>query len=52
MILKNKYKTAFELDAEWLVEIAAARGKWIDQAQSNNIFLKGVSGSKLSDVYL
>lgn len=50
--LKNKYKTAFELDAEWLVEIAAARGKWIDQAQSNNIFLKGVSGSKLSDVYL
>lgn len=50
--LKEKYKTAFEIDPEWLIEIAAVRAKWIDQAQSLNIFLKGVSGSKLHDIYI
>lgn len=50
--LKEKYKTCFELDAEWLIEVTAARGKWIDQSQSHNIFLKGITGSKFNDVYL
>lgn len=50
--IKNKYKTAFEIDAEWLIELAAVRGKWIDQAQSINTFSKGISGSKLHDIYL
>lgn len=50
--MKEKYKTAFELDAEWLVRITAVRAKWIDQSQSHNVFLKGVSGQKLHDVYL
>ena len=50
--LKEKYKTSFELDPEWLIEITAARGKWIDQSQSHNIFLKGVSGTRFNDVYL
>ncbi len=50
--LKVKYKEAFELDPFWLVQITAARGKWIDQSQSHNVFLKGVSGKKLSDVYM
>jgi len=49
--IKNKYKTAFEIDAEWLIELAAVRGKWIDQAQSLNTFSKGISGSKLNDIY-
>lgn len=49
---KEKYKTAFELDPEWLIEITAARGKWIDQSQSHNVFLKGVSGNRFNDVYL
>jgi len=49
--LKNKYKEAFEVDPEWLIEITAARGKWIDQSQSHNIFMKGVSGKKLNDIY-
>lgn len=49
--LKTKYKEVFEIDAEWLVDISAARGKWIDQSQSHNIFLKGVSGKKLDEVY-
>lgn len=50
--LKEKYKTAFELDALWLVEITATRGKWIDQSQSHNVFLQGVSGQKLHEVYM
>ncbi len=50
-VLKNKYKEAFEVDPEWLIEITAARGKWIDQSQSHNIFMKGVSGKKLNDIY-
>jgi len=50
--IKDKYKEAFEIDPEWLVKITAARGKWIDQSQSHNVFLRGVSGKKLSDVYI
>jgi len=50
--LKYKYKTAFELDPEWMVEITAARGKWIDQSQSHNVFMQGTSGKKLHAVYL
>ena len=50
--LKDKYRTAFELDQFHLVKITAVRGKWIDQSQSFNVFMKGVSGKKLSDVYL
>ncbi|MBS3136742.1 ribonucleoside-diphosphate reductase subunit alpha [Candidatus Woesearchaeota archaeon] len=49
--LKEKYKEAFEIEPVWLVKIAAARGKWIDQSQSLNIFMEGTSGKKLSDVY-
>lgn len=49
--LKNKYKTAFEIDAEWLIRAAARRGKWIDQSQSLNIFLQTTSGRRISDVY-
>lgn len=50
--LKEKYKNAFEIDAEWLIEVTAARGKWIDQSQSHNVFLRGVSGQKLHDIYM
>lgn len=50
--IKNKYKEAFEIDALWLIKLTAARGKWIDQSQSHNVFLKGTSGKILSDVYL
>ncbi len=49
--IKNKYKTAFELDPEWLIRITAVRGKWIDQSQSHNIFMRGTSGKKLHDIY-
>lgn len=50
-VLKRKYQTAFELDPEWLIEITAVRGKWIDQSQSHNHFVRGVSGPKLSAIY-
>ena len=50
--LKAKHKTAFELDPEWLIRITAARGKWIDQSQSHNVFMQGVSGKKLNSIYM
>lgn len=50
-VLKEKYKEVFEIDAKWLVEAAARRGKWMDQSQSLNIFFSGTSGRELSDVY-
>ncbi|MGE4370785.1 MAG: ribonucleoside-diphosphate reductase subunit alpha [Burkholderiaceae bacterium] len=49
--LRELYATAFEIDPQWVVECAARRSKWIDQAQSLNIFLAGVSGKKLDDIY-
>ena len=49
--LKRLYATAFEVDASWLVEAAARRQKWIDQAQSLNIYMAGVSGKKLDETY-
>jgi ribonucleoside-diphosphate reductase alpha chain len=50
--LKRKYKTAFELDPLHMIKVTAARGKWIDQSQSHNVFMEGVSGQKLHDIYI
>ncbi|MDR3452652.1 MAG: ribonucleoside-diphosphate reductase subunit alpha [Rhodoferax sp.] len=49
--IKALYSTAFEVEATWLVEAAARRQKWIDQAQSLNIYMAGASGKKLDDTY-
>ena len=49
--IKLLYATAFEVETTWLVEAAARRQKWIDQAQSLNIYMSGVSGKKLDDTY-
>jgi ribonucleoside-diphosphate reductase alpha chain len=49
--LKVLYATAFEIETQWLVEAAARRQKWIDQAQSLNIYMAGVSGKKLDETY-
>jgi ribonucleoside-diphosphate reductase alpha chain len=49
--MKQLYATAFEIDATWLVEAAARRQKWIDQAQSLNIYMAGASGKKLDETY-
>jgi len=49
--IKQLYATAFEVDGVWLVEAASRRQKWIDQAQSLNIYISGASGKKLDDIY-
>ncbi|KAH0436111.1 ribonucleoside-diphosphate reductase subunit alpha [Paraburkholderia fungorum] len=49
--LRAIYATAFEVDPKWLVEAASRRQKWIDQAQSLNIYMGGASGKKLDEIY-
>jgi ribonucleoside-diphosphate reductase alpha chain len=49
--VKALYATAFEVEPMWLVEAAARRQKWIDQAQSLNIYMAGASGKKLDETY-
>ena len=49
--LRNVYATAFEVEPGWLIEAASRRQKWIDQAQSLNIYMAGVSGRKLDETY-
>jgi ribonucleoside-diphosphate reductase alpha chain len=50
-ILKQKYATAFEIDSRWLIEAASRRQKWLDQAQSLNLYLAEPSGLKLDKLY-
>ncbi len=49
--LRQLYATAFEIDPAWLIECAARRQKWIDQAQSLNIYMAGASGKRLDETY-
>ena len=49
--IKALYATAFEVDTVWLIEAGARRQKWIDQAQSLNIYMAGASGKKLDETY-
>jgi ribonucleoside-diphosphate reductase alpha chain len=49
--LKALYATAFEIDTAWLIEAAARRQKWIDQAQSLNLYLANPSGKRLDAMY-
>ncbi|UJP06445.1 MAG: ribonucleoside-diphosphate reductase subunit alpha [Nitrosomonas sp.] len=49
--IRTLYATAFEMDPLWLIEAGARRQKWIDQSQSLNIYMGGVSGKKLDETY-
>ncbi|MCE7915333.1 MAG: ribonucleoside-diphosphate reductase subunit alpha [Nitrosomonas sp. PRO4] len=49
--IRTLYATAFEMDPRWLIEAGARRQKWIDQSQSLNIYMGGVSGKKLDETY-
>ena len=49
--LKARYATAFEVEPKWLVDAASRRQKWLDQAQSLNLYIQGVSGKKLDVTY-
>ena len=49
--IKALYATAFEMDARWLIEAGSRRQKWIDQAQSLNLYMAEPSGKKLDNLY-
>ncbi len=49
--IKQRYATAFEIDPIWLVDAASRRQKWIDQAQSLNLYMAAPSGKKLDQLY-
>ena len=49
--IKARYACAFEIDPRWLVEAASRRQKWLDQAQSLNLYLAEPSGKKLDALY-
>ncbi len=49
--LKQLYATAFEIDAKWLIEAGSRRQKWLDQAQSLNLYISQPSGRKLDETY-
>ncbi|WP_438281543.1 ribonucleoside-diphosphate reductase subunit alpha [Pseudomonas alabamensis] len=49
--LKDMYATAFEVETKWIVDAASRRQKWIDQAQSLNLYIAGASGKKLDVTY-
>ncbi|MBP6700408.1 MAG: ribonucleoside-diphosphate reductase subunit alpha [Halioglobus sp.] len=49
--LKAIYATAFEVEPRWLVEAGSRRQKWIDQAQSLNLYINNANGKKLDITY-
>lgn len=49
--IKAQYATAFEVEPRWIVDAASRRQKWIDQAQSLNLYIAGASGKKLDVTY-
>jgi ribonucleoside-diphosphate reductase alpha chain len=49
--IKELYATAFEVDTRWLIEAASRRQKWIDQAQSLNLYMAEPSGKKMDEIY-
>ena len=49
--LKSVYATAFEVEPRWIVDAASRRQKWIDQAQSLNLYIDNASGKKLDQTY-
>ncbi|MCZ6895700.1 MAG: ribonucleoside-diphosphate reductase subunit alpha, partial [Gammaproteobacteria bacterium] len=49
--LKQIYATAFEVDPRWLVEAGSRRQKWLDQAQSLNLYMSEPNGAKLDNLY-
>ena len=49
--LKALYATAFEIEPSWLIEAASRRQKWVDQAQSLNLYIANPSGKRLDELY-
>ncbi len=49
--LKTRFATSFEIDPTWLIQAASRRQKWIDQAQSLNLYMAKPSGKKMAAMY-
>ena len=49
--IRQRYRTAFEIDPSWLIECASRRQKWIDMGQSLNLYVADTNGRKISDMY-
>ena len=49
--LKAIYATAFEVEPRWIVDAASRRQKWLDQAQSLNLYINNADGKKLDVTY-
>ncbi|MBN8868851.1 MAG: ribonucleoside-diphosphate reductase subunit alpha [Solirubrobacterales bacterium] len=49
--IKRRYRTAFQIPSEFLIDAAARRQKWIDQSQSVNLFLAEPDLKSLSHMY-
>ncbi|WP_111640485.1 ribonucleoside-diphosphate reductase subunit alpha [Marinimicrobium alkaliphilum] len=49
--IKAQYATAFEVEPKWIVDAASRRQKWLDQAQSLNLYIAGANGKKLDITY-
>ena len=49
--MKAIFATAFEVEPRWIVDAASRRQKWIDQAQSLNLYIAGANGKKLDLTY-
>jgi ribonucleoside-diphosphate reductase alpha chain len=50
--VRELFRTAWELPQKALIDLAAARGPFIDQSQSLNLFLASPTIGKLSSMYL
>ena len=49
--IKKLFSTAFEVEPRYIVESASRRQKWIDQAQSLNLYIGNANGKKLDLTY-
>jgi len=49
--LVERYRTAFQIPTEYLIDAAARRQKWIDQSQSLNLFLPSPDMKAMSHMY-
>ncbi|HEX3803307.1 MAG TPA: ribonucleoside-diphosphate reductase subunit alpha [Solirubrobacteraceae bacterium] len=49
--IRDRYRTAFQIDSSYLIDAAARRQKWIDQSQSLNLFLPGPDMKAMSHMY-
>ena len=50
--IKKLYKTVWEISQKCIIDMAADRGRFIDQSQSMNLFMESPTMSKLSSMHM